>query len=88
MPEGHTEVRRGAEYLAAGVVYLVLGAVFFLLWLSLDWYVVLFLSLPSCVAGLVLLSVGWPRWKREHGRSPTADHRQPIAHPRPPVRRS
>jgi hypothetical protein len=80
-------VRRGAEYVGAGAVYLALSALFFLIWLDVNWNVVLFLSLPTCVAGLVLLGVGWPRWQRE--RSPrAADHRQPIAHTPHRVRRS
>ena len=78
---------RGAEYVGAGAVYLALSGAFFLVWLQVGWYVVLLLSVPTCVAGLVLLGVGWPRWQRERARR-SADHRQPVAHTHPPVRRS
>lgn len=88
MPEERRQQRRGAQYVGAGTVYLVLSGVFYLLWLSVNWYVVLFLSLPTCVAGVVLLSVGWPRWQRERAQRRAADHRQPIAHAPRRVRRS
>jgi Flp pilus assembly protein TadB len=89
------ESRRPAQYVAAGALYLVLSGVLYLLWLTVEWYVVLFLSLPTCVAGLVLISVGWPRWRRERARRTaqrtaqrTADHRHAVAPPPAGMRRS
>ena len=87
MPQDPQQLHRGAQYVGAGAVYLTLSGVFFLVWLQVNWYIVLFLSVPTCVAGLVLLCVGWPRFQRERARR-AADHRQPIAHTHPPVRRS
>jgi hypothetical protein len=56
--------RRPAQYVAAGVVYLLLSAILFLSWLSVDLVLLLFLALSTVVAGLVDLAVGWPRFRR------------------------
>jgi hypothetical protein len=60
----NTSGRRPAQYVAAGVVYLLLSAVLFLLWMSVTDVVLLFLALSTVVAGLVDLAVGWPRVHR------------------------
>lgn len=95
MSQDPAEARRPVQYLAAGALYLVLSGVLFLLWLTVEWYVVLFLSLSTCVAGLVLISVGWPRWRRERAEQEarrtarkTADHRHAVAPPPARMRRS
>jgi len=62
--------RRPLEYVAAGTLYLVLSSVLFLLWLSVDVVLVLVLSLSTVVAGLVDLSVGWPRLRRARHPAP------------------
>jgi hypothetical protein len=52
------------EYVGAGIIYLLLSAVLFLFWLSVDHVLVLFMALSTVVAGLVDLAVGWPRFRR------------------------
>jgi hypothetical protein len=56
--------RRPAQYVAAGVVYLLLSVVLFVIWLTVDDVLLLLLALSTVVAGLVDLSVGWPRLRR------------------------
>jgi len=55
----------GAEYVAAGVVYLLLSGTLLLLWLTVGNVLLLLLALSTVVAGLVELTVGWPRLGRE-----------------------
>jgi hypothetical protein len=57
--------RRAAQYVAAGSIYLLLSAALFLVWLSVDHVLLLFLALSTAIAGLVDLAVGWPRFQRE-----------------------
>lgn len=59
-----TPMSRPAQYVAAGVVYLLLSAVLFLMWLAVDHVLLLLLALSTVVAGLVELAVGWPRLRR------------------------
>jgi hypothetical protein len=56
--------RRPAQYVAAGVLYLLLSGVLFVIWLTVDDVLLLLLALSTVVAGLVDLSVGWPRLRR------------------------
>jgi hypothetical protein len=53
------------ERVAAGTVYVVLSAVLFVLWLWTDLTMLAYLALPTIVAGLVSLVVGWPQLRRE-----------------------
>jgi len=55
----------GAQYVAAGVVYLLLSGTLFLLWLTVGNVLLLLLALSTVVAALVELTVGWPRLGRE-----------------------
>lgn len=64
MSQGDAQRRAAGRYVAAGATYLVLSGVLFLLWLAMNTFVVLLLSVPTLVGGLVLLSVGWPRLTR------------------------
>ena len=61
MPRTGAPDRRPLAYVAAGSIYLLLSALLFLVWLSVDHVLLLLLSLSTVVAGLVDLSVGWPR---------------------------
>jgi hypothetical protein len=61
MAETGAPRRRPLAYVAAGSLYLLLSSILFLVWLSVDDVLVLVLSLSTVVAGLVDLSVGWPR---------------------------
>lgn len=65
MPHTEAPRRRPLAYVAAGSLYLLLSSILFLVWLSVDHVLVLLLSLSTVVAGIVDLSVGWPRL---HGR--------------------
>jgi hypothetical protein len=62
------EQRQPLAYVAAGSIYLLLASILFLTWLSVDHVLVLLLSLSTAVAGLVDLSVGWPRLRRGRDR--------------------
>lgn len=55
------------KYVAAGVLYLVLSAFAFALWLALDGMsmLILALALSTVVAGLVELTVGWHQLRRD-----------------------
>ena len=64
------------RYVAAGVTYLVLSGILYSLWLVEDGLVVLMLlSMPTLVGGLVLLSIGRHRLRdarcRARGRGAT-----------------
>ena len=61
MPHDESQRRQPRRYVAAGVVYLLLSAILFVLWLRLGTALLLVLALSTVVAGLVDLSVGWPR---------------------------
>jgi hypothetical protein len=82
---------RGADwssrYVAAGATYLVLSGVLFWLWLAVDWLIVLFISVPTFVASMVLLRVGWPRLRRERAER-RARAAEPVARRTAGMRRS
>ena len=59
-----SEGRETLRFVAAGIVYLLLSGALFLVWLSVDHVILLVFSLSTVVAGLVDLSVGWPRLRR------------------------
>jgi hypothetical protein len=86
--QDRTQGGQGARFLRAGVLNLLISGVFVFLWVRADWFVILLFSLPPLVAGLVLVEVGWPRWRRERARDREADPRHPIADPPAGVRRS
>ena len=52
------------RYVAAGLTYLVLSGVVYVLWIRLHWTVLLFLAVPTFVGAVVLVSVGLPRVRR------------------------
>jgi hypothetical protein len=64
VPHIGSERREPLRFVAAGVLYLLLSGALFLLWLSVDHVILLVFSLSTVVAGLVDLSVGWPRLHR------------------------
>jgi uncharacterized membrane protein HdeD (DUF308 family) len=64
MPQTRASRRRPWAYVAAGGLYLLLSGILFLVWLSVDHVLVLLLALSTVVAGIVDLSVGWPRRRR------------------------
>jgi UPF0716 family protein affecting phage T7 exclusion len=53
------------ERVAAGTLYVVLSVVLFVAWLWVGVGMLLLLALPTAVAGLVALAVGWPRLRRD-----------------------
>jgi hypothetical protein len=67
----HRTARESLQYVAAGVLYLVLSAIAFAVWIVLDGMVMLFLAvaLSTVVAGLVELTVGWHDLSRSHRRT-------------------
>ena len=71
MPHTEAPRRRPLAYVAAGSLYLLLSSILFLVWLSVDHVLVLLLALSTVVAGIVDLSVGWPRLRRrKEARTP------------------
>jgi hypothetical protein len=86
--EDRTQGGQGARLLRAGVLYLLISGVFVFLWVKADWFVIMLFFLPTFVAGLVLVDVGWSRRQRERTRDQEADPRHPIADPPTGVRRS
>lgn len=64
MPDRQAPGRGPGRYVAAGVTYLLLSGVLFVLWIKMDLLVLVLLGVPTSVAGLVLLAVGWPRLRR------------------------
>lgn len=73
----HRTAKESLQYVAAGVLYLVLSAVAFAAWLALDGMVMLFLALAlsTVVAGLVELTVGWHHLGRAHRHTDVAKRR-------------
>jgi hypothetical protein len=69
------------ERVAAGTVYVVLSGLLFLLWLWTDVTMLGFMALPTLVAGLVSLAVGWPQLRRKLARE---RHRGGHDSPSPP----
>lgn len=67
----HRTAKESLQYVAAGVLYLVLSAIAFAVWLVLDGVVMLILALAlsTVVAGLVELTVGWNQLTRSHRRT-------------------
>lgn len=64
----HRTAKESLQYVAAGVLYLVLSAIAFAVWLALDgmMMLILALALSTVVAGLVELTVGWHHLARSH----------------------
>lgn len=73
----HRTAKESLQYVAAGVLYLVLSAFAFALWIALDGMVMLMLAvaLSTVVAGLVELTVGWRELSRAHRRTGAARRR-------------
>jgi hypothetical protein len=78
-----TAGRDPVERVAAGTVYLVLSLGLFVLWLWIGLAALLLLALPTAVAGLVSLSVGWPRLRRELTEERQRRSRDAPSPPRP-----
>lgn len=71
MPQRRS-TRKALQYVAAGVLYLLLSAVVFVVWLALDGIAMLLLAvaLSTIVAGLVELTVGWHQLRRDRTHAP------------------
>jgi Flp pilus assembly protein TadB len=70
--------RQPGRYVAAGVTYLLLSGVVYVLWIVLHWFLLLLLAVPTFVGAVVLLSVGLPRLRRARAAARRA-HGQSVA---------
>lgn len=66
--------RESLQYVAAGLLYLVLSTIAFAVWIALDGMVMLVLAvaISTVVAGLVELTVGWNQLTRPRERTGAA----------------
>jgi len=85
VPHEEPLTRRSGQLVAAGVLDLTLATLLYGVWLAYDDIVLLVLALSTVVAGLVSLSVGVPRLRRERAARRTAA-RTPARTPPHPER--